>query len=1444
MRSDEKLIPAMTPAEGKLHRRSFLQVLGAAFGTAVLPEVVTACAPGGGEMVASSTGEALSISGSVSVVRTEDMLVLTISFVNLMQSGSDTLMKLSSTQPAQIVLDFPPQAILEDAVTVNPGAMANTFSIPSKYTNGSTVANAVMGGPTRLIFQLPDAYTPVPYALSQILGLCATSSLVLAPVMTKTATPTVPAASAAPSGDPMVDLMLAHALAQTDPAASGRLAAANSALPTGLVAYAGTGTTTSNAAMTGASPEPTGMSDNSVTQIELPYRVKLSPNAQAGWTHASLPLEGSTKAFEMWHTILGVRSAAPNVVGASDERNAYLRTARALWTRDWDLAGAAPAIVNPASPSLNVAIENPSLTTMNRAGIVLNSSASATSNPLQINRLMLSSLGGYLDARGDWPGGPNDVARWVHKMAGGRESFVEIDTPGYLLPFGNSATSITVTRRNDDPTVGTVGELYSYNLIIIGNPVTSYRSAGLQTATQNALYQWPFLAVELKKTHFVTQRFTLAAGQSGWPVDASGTPIMVPAVGYDRRGRAVDFSVPLVFSPNSVPGATALTNYHALIAAAVQPAAPRTTVFPAVGSVVAVTNNPNTAFASLNVPMGGQRIAYADSKTTSAASSTASPTTAPPRDDTSFATQLLSFDVKLVTNGDSFQAAAPPATTATPQFVPAMTNASIYVEALHQYLRNTAGGTMPAVNAWYHLNFLNATAPGFDLNANKSQLLFSLSSPTSATGAITADFTKDPTGAQRSDGGSGFVAPNMTFNALSRKTGPAYDGSVALSSSASPSAQLMHPMGGAANTFVDGAFDPSVYLGMASSALSEVKILGVFSILNIVKTVLPAEATADLTGLVSSAEEAALKYAPKFIAQGLSEIQTIISLISEVKSQVELLYTNAMELVGTGYTGGAPLSTGALYGLASSSVNGVVTSASTTATTVAGMVQTIMQDAQAFYGTSSAAGLQATIGAIESLNIEALAGTASQPGSILQLIQNGNALLASINALANYGARATINAKPVALNGTAYSPTVPALPGGSIVNTALQIASGVQQSFGNKLQQLMTALQFGATAVQTVETITTNFTTAFAAAEQALDAVEGMTVKIEWQPKIGSWGPTPGFTIFRPATQHGLTLTMELTAKATDTTSAGLDLTCRLDHFDLCIGQTSDGNGGTTGIVSLQFDHISLDINTGSKPDVDVKINGLVFAGPLAFLQTLQNIIPMDGFSDPPFLNVTTSGISAGFTLQIPNVAVGMFSLMNMAITAELDMPLVTSGSATSGLTFTFSFCDADHPFIVTVSMLGGGGYFVVSFTPTGLEYLQASISVGAQLALNLLDIAQGSVSIMAGITFTIDNSSGTQDVSLTAFLRLQGELDILSIITISVVLSVSMTYDFTHKMIIAEAEIKVDVSIVFFSINVDLPFRKEFHSCNNDPTVRQLMPPSASNVASAYWAEYCNAYA
>jgi len=1282
---------------------------------------------------------------TIAVVRPEDHLVLTFGLVNLKRSTTGQLVKLSSTQPAFLIVDLPPQAVIEDAAA-GTGVPADFF------------ASSWLGGSSRLVFALPDAYTPVPFTLSAILDVCRSSSVVVSNPM-KASIATAPATTVDPAAPVLVDAKLATIAAGVDPAAAARKMAFEqtlAALQPLLQPYP---------ALQGTPP---GVADGSVSLVEVSYRLQLSPNSMAGWTHATAPVAGATGAFEIWHTTLGVRSAAANVAGPVDERNALLRTVRALASRD-----TVPAVAwDPPAPSPGIVLQNPSLDAPTRQRIVKLSSQDAGAKAIQVNRMMLSSLGGYLDARGDFADPQHIVDGWVHRMAGARENYVEVGSTGVLLPFGNSVRKFHITKRNEDPSKGPIGSLYGYDVFAISNPVTTYRPADYQTATRGKLLQWPFVMIELTQTQFVAQ---LSNDVAYRPSDMSGAPIMIPAVGYDQRGHAVHFSVPFYFvGPTALPVTpTTVASYRSTLGASGITAPP-----------------PNDATVSLDVPMGGQRVAYAYSK----------------RDDTTFATRALYFDLA-------------PATEAFP-FVPVLTGAVLDVEALHSYSDGAP------VTVTYHSRYVN-NGVGLDPAQNKSQLLFSLTKP------VKADFTNRP------DGGTGFIAPNMTFTALSRTTGPAYDFTApslgpAVKAAASPAAG-------------DGGFDPKSYLNLALAELDKVRIFGVFRIIDIVKAVDPNEAATDLAGLAQEAEEAALKYAPKFVAEGLSEAEKIVSTILRIKSKAELIWTNVQELLGADYVQAILANPS---GAVTTAVSGVLATArgiiDKDKQAVIAKLTDIVKRLKVFYTT-----LLATIDHIEKLEILALAGMPAPPdGSIPQLVTNAIAVKDAIVDLANYGARAAINAKDAVVAAanriTSQSLTAAAAPSPNpsiqVTNSPLQIVPALVDEFVKTIGSLTDIVG----DIKDPAGVKDRVTHLFNDAKQAITALRDMTVHIDWQPKIGSYFvPGTDWLVFRPASQHGLSLALEARTKSKEGKPAGVDVSCRLDHFDLCLGPL---DAEQNPVVALQFDHMAFTAKAGTKPDFDVKINGIKFGGPLSFLETLRRIIPLDGFSDPPSLNVDGKGIHAGFTLQVPNIAVGMFSIENIAFSAKLEVPFFAAGAAPA-LTIAFSFCDKDHPFLVTVAMLGGGGYLVMTLSPHGLESLEASICVGAQIAINLGGLAQGSVSIMVGITFTVKDvtdasgSSLGKDISLTAFLRIHGALDVLGIVTVSVNLNVAMTYDITHKVMIAEGVLRVDVSLLFFSVHASFSFRKEFHACNNDPTLRELMPPNASNV-SQFWNDYCHAYA
>jgi hypothetical protein len=122
---------------------------------------------------------------------------------------------------------------------------------------------------------------------------------------------------------------------------------------------------------------------------------------------------------------------------------------------------------------------------------------------------------------------------------------------------------------------------------------------------------------------------------------------------------------------------------------------------------------------------------------------------------------------------------------------------------------------------------------------------------------------------------------------------------------------------------------------------------------------------------------------------------------------------------------------------------------------------------------------------------------------------------------------------------------------------------------------------------------------------------ESLEARFEWRPEIKPWGP------FKPSGTRNLVLAVQAAGD-------NFTVTCSLDDFILDLY-----------FVILDFERVQLRMRAGEKPEVDVKFTGFEFAGPLSFVETLRDLIPFDGFSDPPDVEVTAEG-SAGFTMGCP----------------------------------------------------------------------------------------------------------------------------------------------------------------------------------------------------------------
>jgi hypothetical protein len=291
------------------------------------------------------------------------------------------------------------------------------------------------------------------------------------------------------------------------------------------------------------------------------------------------------------------------------------------------------------------------------------------------------------------------------------------------------------------------------------------------------------------------------------------------------------------------------------------------------------------------------------------------------------------------------------------------------------------------------------------------------------------------------------------------------------------------------------------------------------------------------------------------------------------------------------------------------------------------------------------------------------------------------------------------------------------------------------------------------------------------------------------------------------------------------------EATAQLDNFKVNL----------FGFIIIWFDLLKFSAKQGSKPDVICELHPgnetILFSGPLEFVNELRNLIPSNGFSDPPNISVTPSGINASFSLNLPSVQVGVFTLSNASLGAGFALPFDSKP-----LTLRFNFCERQAPFNLTVSLLGGGGFFAIGIGTEGVREIEAALEFGAAVAIDL-GVASGGVEIKAGVYFhwlQVNPSEGT--VELAGYVRLHGELTVIGLISASLTFNLQLAYlkdQAAQKSTVwGEATLVIEVEVLLVSVDVSIKCRREFAGSKSDPKFLDFIP------TQGVWDEYCGAFA
>jgi len=193
----------------------------------------------------------------------------------------------------------------------------------------------------------------------------------------------------------------------------------------------------------------------------------------------------------------------------------------------------------------------------------------------------------------------------------------------------------------------------------------------------------------------------------------------------------------------------------------------------------------------------------------------------------------------------------------------------------------------------------------------------------------------------------------------------------------------------------------------------------------------------------------------------------------------------------------------------------------------------------------------------------------------------------------------------------------------------------------------------------------------------------------------------------------------------------------------------------------------------------------------------------------------------------------------------NINLGASVSLSFTGGpLIMRFNFCEKHQPFTLTVSALGGGGFFAMELDMKGVRTIEAALEFGAAASINL-GVASGAVSIMGGVYFKLTKKEDDgKEITIEGYLRINGSLSILGIITASLEFLLQLianieTVNGKDKVtkVWGQATLKIKIEIFMFSKTVTLKTSREFAGAGADPTFAML-------ISEGEWQQYCDAFA
>jgi hypothetical protein len=240
-------------------------------------------------------------------------------------------------------------------------------------------------------------------------------------------------------------------------------------------------------------------------------------------------------------------------------------------------------------------------------------------------------------------------------------------------------------------------------------------------------------------------------------------------------------------------------------------------------------------------------------------------------------------------------------------------------------------------------------------------------------------------------------------------------------------------------------------------------------------------------------------------------------------------------------------------------------------------------------------------------------------------------------------------------------------------------------------------------------------------------------------------------------------------------------------------------------LVEIDFDSISFSASSGSKPSVNVSISQVKFKGMLLLLEQIESILNTLGKGLS--FSIGTADIEVSYSFALPEISVGAFNLINVATEFDFILPYesVPNDATNQPISFGFALSSKEAPFILSISIFGGTGYFGMTVSARGVEDIEALLGFGGYLGFDMAGIASGTLTLMAGIYY---QKVGRNSATLTGWITASGSLNVADVVTVSVIFTISLTY-YGNGVLSGSASVTVNVSVLGVGVSYTLTLGK-----------------------------------